>query len=151
MARVELDVDTSLAPDRLIDALTDFSERRPDVWPDLERSQYEVYSVEATSASVREGSKLPGTTIWAKERYDWSAPGTVRWTVEESNFCAPGSYVAVTARPSGSGGSRIHVEWDRTGTSFVGKLVVGMVKVSNGGPLKSSLRKAFHRLETPGA
>jgi hypothetical protein len=34
MAHVELDIeDTSLYPERVISALTDFSERRPEIWP----------------------------------------------------------------------------------------------------------------------
>ena len=34
MAHVELDIeDTSLSPERVVSALTDFSERRPEIWP----------------------------------------------------------------------------------------------------------------------
>ncbi|MGH2766535.1 MAG: hypothetical protein ACRDKA_11590, partial [Actinomycetota bacterium] len=56
MARVEFEVQTDLAPDRIVDALTDFSERRPDLWPGLNRSQFEVYEVGETWAEVREGT-----------------------------------------------------------------------------------------------
>ncbi|MEX2439609.1 MAG: hypothetical protein WD739_06985 [Actinomycetota bacterium] len=110
--------------------------------------------MEHTSAFVREGSKLPGATIWAKERYDWSVPGTVRWTVEESNFCEPGSYMAATVRPAGvggePGGSRVHIEWERTGTGVRGKILVRMIKLSNGKPLARSLQKAFRRSQESG-
>ena len=58
MARVEFDVHTSLAPDRLIDALTDFSERRPDVWPDLEGDE-----AQAKRAREREASGIQARVI----------------------------------------------------------------------------------------
>src|SRR5206468_12132222 len=79
MPKVELDAETSLAPDRVIAMLTDFSEHRPEVWPGLWEDAYEVYSVGETTAELREGNKSP--KVWARERYDWSKPGTVRWEV----------------------------------------------------------------------
>jgi hypothetical protein len=51
--------------------LTDFSPRRPDVWPMLAPELYEIYRVEATSADVREGSIFP-TRIWERDHYEWS-------------------------------------------------------------------------------
>ena len=49
MAHVELDIeDTSLYPERVIRALTDFSERRPEIWPCLHPSLYEVHSLAPT-------------------------------------------------------------------------------------------------------
>jgi hypothetical protein len=45
VARLELDIESSLPPQRVIDALIDFSDRRPDIWPGLAREFYEVYSV----------------------------------------------------------------------------------------------------------
>jgi hypothetical protein len=149
MPRVEVDVDTSLPPGRVREALLDFSDRRPDIWPGLERSLYEVYSVGETSADVKEGSKMPGMTVWAREHYDWSTPGTVRWTVTESNFCAPGSYVAATVTPR-DGGAQVHVEWERAGTTLMGRLVIRMIKLSKGRPVAASMRQAFEKLEQAG-
>src|SRR5881397_484355 len=45
MPRVELDVDTNLPPERVREALLDFSDRRPEIWPGIEPSLYKVYSV----------------------------------------------------------------------------------------------------------
>jgi len=149
MPRVEVDVETSLPAERVREALLDFSDRRPDIWPGLERTLYEVYSVGETSADVKEGSKMPGMTVWAREHYDWSTPGTVRWTVTESNFCAPGSYVAATMTPR-DGGTRVHVEWERRGTTLKGRLVIRMIKLSKGKPVAASMRQAFEKLEQAG-
>lgn len=150
MPRLEFDIETSLSPERVRAALLDFSGRRPDIWPGLEPSAYEVYEVRETSADVREGSKLPGKLVWAKERYDWSSPDTIRWTVEESNFLTPGSFQAVSLYPRDRGGTRVHVVWERTGSTLLGKLVVRMIALSKGKPVASSLRQAFEGLEGAG-
>ena len=45
MAKITIAVDSTAEPKQVLDALLDFSERRPDVWPGLSRDLYEVYSV----------------------------------------------------------------------------------------------------------
>ena len=145
--RLAFDVETTLAPERVRQALLDFSERRSDIWPGVDRSLYEVYSVGETSAEIKEGTKFRGTAFWARERYDWSDPDTIRWTVVESNFSAPGSYVAATLHPRNGGGTRIHVEWDRSDTSFAGKLAMRLIALTQGRPVAASFRKALGRIE----
>lgn len=147
MPRLELDVETSLPPERVREALLDFSERRPELWPGIEPSLYEVYSVGETSADIREGTKVPFTTVWAKEHYDWSAPDTIRWTVTESNFSTPGSYVAATLHPREGGGTRVHIEWERTGTTLLGRFLIRMIALARGKPIGSSIEKTLRRLE----
>ena len=145
--RLQLDVETTAEPEHIRAALLDFSDHRPDIWPGLTRDLYEVYSVGETTAEIKEGSRLPVMTAWAKEHYDWSDPATIRWTVVESNFCTPGSYVAATIRPRDGGGSRVHVEWERTGTTFSGKLACRLMVLTKGSLIKKSLRDAFAILE----
>ena len=146
MPTAQVVVETTLPPDKVREALIDFSGRRPDLWPDLDRDQYEVREVAATNAVIREGSRLPGMTIWAVERYDWSEPDTVSWTVIESNFCTPGDRVIATIRPRDDGGTSVHLDWARRGTTLAGKLLVGMIGFTKGAPLRLSTRKAFERL-----
>ena len=147
MPKVEVDVDTSVSPERVRAALLDFSERRPEIWPGLAADLYEVYEVGDTWADVKEGSTMPGTSIWAKEHYDWSSPEVVTWTVRESNFCTPGSFVSARITPREGGGSRIHVVWSRTGTSMVGRFAVAMIKATRGKPVVASLKKGLAQLE----
>jgi len=147
MPKVEMDVETTLPPERVREALLDFSDRRPEIWPGISRSLYEVYSVGDTSAEVKEGTKSPGMTVWAKERYDWSDPETVRWTVEESNFCAPGSYVSARITPGRGGGSNVHIEWNREPTSTKGRIAAFLIVRTKGKPVAGSFRKAMRRLE----
>ena len=143
MARVEFDMDTPVPPERVLGALTNFTERRPELWPGLKAKEYEVYEVHDASALVREGS---GGPVWAKERYDWSKPGTVRWEVLESGFCAPGSFVQADVEPLDRG-SRIHVTWERTPTTMMARIMLALIVLSRGGPVRSSLMKGLRRLE----
>jgi hypothetical protein len=151
MPKVELDIDTAVAPERVRAALLDFSPRRPEIWPGIEPSLYEVGEVGPTTAEIKEGSKFPGGGVWAWEHYDFADPETVTWTVRSSNFCAPGSYVSATIRPGAGGGSRIHVTWNRTPTSFGGRVAATLIKASRGRPVRYSIESAMARLASAGA
>jgi hypothetical protein len=145
MAKFNVGIDTQAEPKRVIDALLDFSDRRPDIWPGLAREFYEVYSVGETSAEIREGSSKP-IKVWARERYDWSVPGVVRWDVLDSNFCLPGSYVEVRVEPKQGGGSHVELEWNRTPSNAKGRLAVGVMKVAGPSILRSYMTKTLRRL-----
>ncbi|HEX9237063.1 MAG TPA: SRPBCC family protein [Actinomycetota bacterium] len=147
MTRIETDLETTVPPDKVRAALLDFSPRRPEIWPGIASSMYEVYSVGETSADVKEGTKMPGMKVWARERYDWSNPDTVTWTVQESNFSAPGSYVSATVTPREGGGSHVHIVWDRTPTSLVGRIVMFAIVRTKGKPIAASFKKAMDKLE----
>ena len=107
MPKVHMDLETSVPVERVRDALLDFTDRRPRLWPGIEPSLYEVYEVGETSADIKEGSRMPGMSVWAVEHYDWSQPGLVTWTVRRSNFCTPGSYVSAAMQPRAGGGTRV--------------------------------------------
>ena len=147
MAKIEMDVETSLDPERVKAALLDFSPRRPEIWPGIAPSMYEVYSVGDKSAEIKEGTKMPWAAYWAKEQYDWSTPGLIKWTVKESNFSTPGSYVSAAISPRPGGGSRIHVTWDRTPSSLLGRIAMTMIRATKGKPIRASMEKAFRKLE----
>ncbi len=147
MPKVEMDLETTVDPARLRAALIDFSARRPEIWPGIAPGLYEVYRVADTEAEVKEGTKAPGMTVWAREHYDWSDPNRVRWTVQESNFCAPGSYVEATITPRDGGGSRVHIEWNRKPTSFIGRVSAFLIKATKGKPVAASFKKATDKLE----
>jgi hypothetical protein len=150
MPRVELDIETDVPPDQVIAALTDLSDRRPEIWPGIAPEHYEVKARGDTWADIKEGTKGPGLDIWAVEHYDWSQPGVVKWTVKESNFSAPGSYVMVKVEPDGSGGSHIHLTWEREGSNFKGKLAVRLIKLLNGRPVAASMKKGLEGLRQKG-
>jgi hypothetical protein len=145
MTRLAVDLDSPCPPQRAIDALADFSDRRPDIWPGLSREYYEVYSVGETSAEVREGSTKP-SRVWARERYDWSQRGTVTWTVMESNFCTPGSGVSVTVTPGPNGGSHVHLVWERHPSNLKGRQIMVFMRLFGRRILKSYMAKVLDGL-----
>ncbi len=145
MASFNVSIDTPAEPKQVVDALIDFSDQRPDVWPGLARELYRVYSMGETTAEVQEGSSKP-IKVWARERYDWSTPGVVRWEVLESNFCNPGSYVEVRVRPGERGGSHVDLEWSRTPSNAKGRIAIAMMKVAGPSILRSYMTKTLGRL-----
>ena len=72
----------------MIEALTDFTERRTELFPGLAPEYYKVYSLTDTTADVMEGTSRP--KIWTREAYDWSRPGEVTWRCVESNMFKSG-------------------------------------------------------------
>ena len=141
MAKFTVGIDTIATPEQVRDALTDFTDRRTEIWPGLSKKRYEVYEVGETTAVIREGNDKP--SVWARERYDWSKPGVVRWEVLESNFCIPGSYVQCTFAPGTDGGSHVEVEWNRKGSNFGGHLMVAMMKVMGPRIIRGYIRKVL--------
>ena len=79
MANVDFTVDSDLPAPVILAAAVDFSTRRPDLWPMIDRSVYEVHASGPGWAEVTEGSRFLGA-IWAREHYDWSVPGVVQAT-----------------------------------------------------------------------
>lgn len=144
MPKVHFDIASSLPPEKIMGAMLDFSDRRPDIWPGLARKFYEVYEVGETTATIREGSGAP-FNVWAREHYDWGTPWRVSWTVEESNFCAPGNGVVMTVEPRPDG-SNVHIDWERTPTSIKGKIIIPMVASNGGKRLQGFIKKGFDGL-----
>lgn len=139
--RIEFDFHTRATPDQVVERLTDFSENRPARWPALSPRWYEVYSVGATSADVREGQDRP--VMWAREAYDWSTPGTVTWTVQDSDDLATGSFVSVTATAAADGGSDVHGVWERGAKTLKARLIVLMMSRIGPRILSGYFRKVY--------
>jgi len=141
MPRVAFDVHTVLPAATVLTMLTDFTARRPALWPTLSPKLYEVYELGPTSADVKEGSSKP-VVIWERAHYDWSVPGRVRWTVHASNYCTQGSYVEAEVHDVDDGGATVHVEWNRTGVGLKGKTLIARVVLTRGAVIR---RKVFER------
>ena len=141
MAQVAFHVHTELSPGQVMSMLTDFSPRRPELWPTLARELYCVHKIMTTSAEVQEGSLCP-TLIWERYHYDWSVARRVRWTVQESNYSEPGSYVQAIVYEAAVGGSRVEIEWNRTGIGLKGKVLIALVVLTRAANIR---RKVFER------
>lgn len=142
-ARRQATFETALTPELVVAALTDFSERRPAIWPDLDPRKFVVHELGPDWALVTEGSRRPD--VWARERYRWSMPGRVSWRAEASNFCAAGSGVDVVAEARADGGSRVTIDWQRTSTSPAGLLIVLSFRLFGDRLLTSTYKPVFDR------
>src|SRR5437773_2037822 len=109
--KFQVNLDTSLPPDIILNAYTDFGPRRTERWTMLSKKLYKVNQVGDTWADVVEGSDKP-IEVWAHERYDWSKPGTIRWTVLDSNFSVAGHSMEVRVTPR-NGGSHFTLLYER--------------------------------------
>ena len=141
MARIEFQVEAPVEPGVVLEALTDFSERRPELWPAIDPKVYRVHEVSASSALVTEGSAVMGG-IRATELYQWDGSGTVRATIQESNLWHPGGTWELNARPREGGGSILKVTRDRRAKNTRARLFETMMKFVGGRVLAKELLKA---------
>jgi len=147
MAHVIADVDTKATPERIIRALTDFSPRRFELWPNVDKNYYKVGTVGDTSADVTEGSPFLGGGVWERAHYDWSTPGTVRIDVQESNAFKPGSFWLYTITPGKDGGAHVHMEFDRRPRNLKGYVVGTLLSLFGKKIFTKSLADTVKRVE----
>lgn len=135
------EAESALSAEQVRTALLDFSDRRPDLWPQLDPETYRVHWIGETSAEVTEGSPRP--RVWSHDHYDWSHPTRVTWTSMESNFCTPGSFVSMDITPREDGGCRVAATWDRTAAGPKGWLMLGFVALGGNWFLRLATRKSL--------
>jgi hypothetical protein len=136
--------DTTVPPERVIGALTDFSERRPEIWPALSAGKYKLLEQGDRTALVREGT----ATGWAEERYDWSEPGVVRITCQGGNFLNPGTEWIYRVSPLDAGGSHVDVHITRDYKGVHGLFWETIIRSMGGGKLLGRyLRQTLDILE----
>lgn len=107
--RIEYTVESDVPAERVWAAITDFSERRPEWWPNLSPKFYVLHERGENWADCTEGTDAPGGGVWARERYEWSG-NRITATPKESNVFRPGAGTwAMTVDPLPDGGSKVHV------------------------------------------
>jgi hypothetical protein len=149
MAHVETDLDTTASPERVISALTDFSPRRFDLWPNVDRDYFKLESSTESSADVIEGSPVFGG-VWERSRYDWSRPGTVRIEVKDSNAFQPGSFWVYDVTPGKDGGSHVHMEFERRPANWKGYIVGALLTLFGKRLYTKQLGETLRRVEAIG-
>ena len=106
---MRFDLETRASPAQVRRALTDFSDRRPQIWNrTLDPKSYQLLDSGDTWAVARESTA--GSPAWVVSRYDWSDPDVVRWTVTQSSYGGDGEGF-IRIAPLGDGGSRVRAEW----------------------------------------
>ena len=150
MARIHYEVDGDIPPERLVAALTDFSEDRPELWPNLSSKYYAVHDRGDTWADVTEGTDVAGG-VWARERYDWSEPGIVRLTLVESPSFVPGTTIEYRVSALPGGRCRVSVDFHRIARGWRGRLVGAVVQLAGARRFSGDLTETLARLGAPAA
>jgi len=146
MPSFSYEADTSVAPERVLQASTDFSGRRLNVWPTIDRKYYQVQDVGGTSADVTQGSAVFGG-IHGREHYDWSTAGAVTATVTDSNIADDGGTWAFRVTARSGGGSHVSVDFDRKLHGFKGRVLAIVLGMAAGPMFRSNLVKTLRILE----
>jgi len=121
MAKIHYEADGDIPAARFVAALTDFSERRTELWPNLDAKYYRLHELGDSWAEVTEGTDVLGG-VWAREHYDWSEPGRVTLRLVEA------------------------VDFQRTASSLRGRFVGVAVALGGTRQFSSQLRETLARL-----
>ena len=133
---------TDLPPDRILGALTDFSDRRADVWPKIDEAHFRVHGQGPGWADVTEGNIL----AWERNRYEWNAAGEVTVTTVESDTWAPGSQWRYRLQPTATGGTEIQVTVVRTGRGPRGLVIGALITWFGRRILRADMEKVLTRI-----
>jgi hypothetical protein len=109
---INVKAESSLPPERVLEAARDFSPRREQVWTNVKANHLEVHERGESFAEVTEGAWIFGL-FWERSRYEWSQPGSVKATVIDSNVFEPGSTWEIRATSHGTG-STVEMFLNRT-------------------------------------
>ena len=109
------EADGAVSAERFIAALTDFSERRPELWPNLDAKYYELHELGDTWADVTEGTDSSAGLGARALRLVGTRPRPAR-LIEAIDF-SPGTVIDyhVTSRPDGG----CHVAWTSSASPSV--------------------------------
>src|SRR5438270_13978652 len=110
MLTIQANAETSAAPEVVIAAARDFSERRAVIWPNVKAGHFEVHASGETFVEATE--YLWPLGFWERCRYEWPRPDYVVATVLDSNVLAPDSTRELTAFPT-DGGTRVETVFRR--------------------------------------
>lgn len=140
---MRFDLTTTASPEQVLHAMTDFTDRRLEIWhKTLDPEVYEVRELGDTWAVAREGS--PRVPFWVVVHYDWSDPTVIRWTEVESNH-GDGGAGSMRIEPGADGGSRVHVEWTTHPVRPRDKVAIFLLHHTMGPVIARMWRKAFDR------
>jgi hypothetical protein len=148
MAHVRFRVQTTLPPEAVLAALTDFGPRRAKVWPNIDEEHFKLHGSGPGWAEVTEGSSVAGG-VWEREKYTWdAAKGTVGVATLDSNTWGPGSRWDYRITPAGAGGAEIDVDVTRLGKGWKGRLIELGLMAGGTRMLRSQMEQAMERSVT---
>jgi hypothetical protein len=147
---INFKLQSTLAPDAVLAALTDFGPSRSEVWPNVDSAHFKVHSQGPGWAEVTEGSSVAGG-VWERERYSWdAATRTVAIETLDSNTWGPGSRWDYRLTPGSAGGTTIEVTVVRNGKGWKGRLLGIALSFPGAGTLRSQMAQALARISPAG-
>ena len=145
MTTVNFKLQSQLAPDAVLSALTDFGPSRSEVWPNVDSAHFKVHGQGPGWAEITEGSSVAGG-VWERERYSWDAAAhTVAVETLDSNVWGPGSCWNYRLTPGSGGGTTIEVAVVRNGKGWKGRLISLALSLGGPGMLRSQMKQALAR------
>jgi hypothetical protein len=106
-------LETRLSAETVLEGARDFSERRTEIFPAVQRRYLKIHELGDVTADVTEGTRSGPIVNWERCRYDWSQPGSITATVIDSNIYAiPGSSWELKAAATDQG-CRVEMTWIR--------------------------------------
>jgi hypothetical protein len=145
MAKIHFHLETKLAPDSVLAALTDFGPRRAKVWRNIDDQHFQVHGQGPGWADVTEGSAVAGG-VWEREKYTWdAASGHIAVETIDSNTWGPGSGWDYALTPTAQGGCEIEVTVKRNGKGWKGRLIELGLTVAGTRMLRSQMELALAR------
>jgi hypothetical protein len=141
--RFTFQLDVRDPPATVLGAMIDFSDRRPQIWPNLTASLYRVHELGAARADVTEGTAMLGLRVWERVTYTWTDE-VVRSVITEGTIFEAGGTFEFRVAPRG-GGSRITVDYDRRSKGVLGRCAGAMLHVTRGAPIRRSFLQVYGR------
>src|SRR3981081_3766968 len=139
MPTIHFESQSTLARAGVPAALTDFSTKRAEVWPNIDSEHFKLHDQGPGWAEVTEGSSVAGG-VWERERYSGDArAGTVKIETLDSNTWGPGSRWEYRLTPGPSGGTRVEVTVVRHGKGLKGGLIGAGLSLAGTGILRSQM------------
>jgi hypothetical protein len=146
MPVVNFKLHSTLAPDAVMAALTDFGPGRAEVWPNVDSAHFKVHDQGPGWADVTEGNSVAGG-VWERERYSWDvASGTVAVETLDSNTWGPGSRWDYRLTSASDGGTTIEVTVTRNGKGWKGRIIGAGLSVAGAPMLRSQMKQALDRI-----
>jgi hypothetical protein len=143
---VHFKLQSTLAPEAVMAALTNFGPSRSEVWPNVDSAHFKLHGQGPGWAEVTEGSSVAGG-VWERERYSWdSATRTVAVETIDSNTWGPGSRWDYRLPPGPDGGTSIEVTVVRNGKGVKGRLIGIALSLAGAGMLRSQMKQALTRI-----
>jgi hypothetical protein len=147
MTTVNFKLQSQLAPDAVLAAITDFGPSRSEVWPNVDNAHFKVHGQGPGWAEITEGSSVAGG-VWERARYSWDAAArTVAVETLDSNVWGPGSRWDYRLSPGSGGGTTIDVRVVRNGKGWKGRMIGLALSLAGPGMLRSQMKQALARVD----